>query len=221
MTARRGMQEENQHKMQTIDGGGWPGNGPVPSPNMAYVPRSRPAFPGDLQHDFRDFQLDHRRDTLAQWSGRAAGHYLRAAALLGVAGTDPIADCLQAEDRLDARTLWVAHDRMAAVWRRSALPGVLSGNLTMLETDSGRGVISSSPAGLMVLFRRWLEVETDSWARYRPPLLRLFLRAMLGEHSRSGQALEAELYFALAHLHPLPGETLPPPTPGLFAAGHA
>lgn len=198
-----------------------PGGGPELAPNMAYAPRSRPAFPGDRQHDVRDHQLDLRLDTLAGWVGTAAGLYLRAAIIVGVEASDPIADTLRADDRFDARTLWVVHDHMAAAWRAHEMPRILAEPFRFIGAEDDRSVMTWAPSGLMMLFRRSLKDQTEGWGLSRPAVLRLFLRTLVADHGRTGQRLEAELFFALAHLYPVPGQHLPPPLPGLFAADNA
>lgn len=85
-------------------------------PNIACIPRTRPNFAGDLQHDLRDFQLGQRAATLALVIGEVADIYLRAAAAMGLTD-DPIADCLRAEERFDLRAFRVTHDFLAAQWR--------------------------------------------------------------------------------------------------------
>lgn len=94
--------------------------------NMAYRPRSRPMFPRDLHHDIRDHMHDTRAETLALWTGWAADRYLAAVRLLGLRD-DPVADSLETFVHFDLRSLFVAHDHMAAHWRHQWLPRHLSG----------------------------------------------------------------------------------------------
>ncbi len=167
--------------------------------NMAYTPRSKPAFRTDLQHDIRDDLLDNRLATLTLWSDVATGAYLAAAGLLDIRD-DPVAICLAADDVYDARTLWLAHDRMAAHWRQAHLPSRLAPGPIDLDGESGKLV---TYAGMRACFRRWLLGETRVWCVARPQLVRLMCLAMVGDHTRSGQKSEADLYFNLCDLYPV------------------
>ncbi len=181
-----------------------PGPFPGTCAHMAYVPRTRPAFPGDLQHDFRDYMLDQRLGTLADWHGEAADCYLRAARLTGVAHTDPIAVCLAEDDVFDARTIWVAHDHMAAHWRATCLEAVKGGREGYL-VGPDLEFYCQSYAGLLFLFRAFLRRQVALWATAFPEILWLFCRAVTGEHTMTGQETEAALGLELYALYPVPG----------------
>ena len=182
---------------------------------MAYLPRSPKAFPTDVQHDFRDHMYAVRSATLADWMGEAARTYLRAADILRRRRIDPLAIALDMDDLFDGRTLMVAHDHMAAFWR----------NCQMREVMAGRGRrywgrepeqlynIVNSPRELIAIFRQWLRWQIGAWADRRPDLLELFLFAVVGEHTRSGHLVEAELYYTLATNYPVPGVRVPEPLP--------
>jgi len=172
---------------------------------MAYQPRSHPNFPGDIQHDFRDFMLDNRLETLAEWQGRAAEVWLRAARLTRRM-TDPLALCLADDDRFDARTLWVAHDHMAAHWRACHMAEAMLGRKWIDNPH-----FHASYAGLLFRFRRFLCHQIDVWYDLKPDLLELFLLSVTGEHTARGQNVEAELFFTLADLYGVPGQNLPKP----------
>ncbi|OYW60778.1 MAG: hypothetical protein B7Z31_03675 [Rhodobacterales bacterium 12-65-15] len=174
---------------------------------MAYLPKTPPAFQGDIQHDLRDHLGDQRLLTLSDWVGEASTLYLRAADILRLRQQDALAITLDADERFDARSLWVAHDHMAAHWRAHRLPEVMA----------GRGRLSWPPAmlcnpvdsyrDLTAIFRQWLQLQTSAWADQMPDVLELFLRAVVGDHTRTGRFYEAELYFTLAELYPVPGVT--------------
>jgi len=167
--------------------------------NMAYTPRTRPAFRTDIHHDIRDDLLDGRLKTLTLWSDAAAGAYLSAAGLLDIRD-DPVAICLAADDVYDARTLWLSHDRMAAHWRQAHLPARLAPGPVDLGGESGKLV---TDAGIRACFRRWLLGETRAWCMARPRLVRLMCLAMVQDHTRSGQKSEADLYFDLCEFYPV------------------
>lgn len=190
-----------------------------PTLTMDHVARTRPCFPGDLQHDFRDFQLAQRLPTLSQWVSTAADTYLRAARILGVARTDPIADTLGADLRFDARSLLVAHDHMAAYWRAEHMPAILKGKLRLIGPEGARPLhLSCSCAGLLFAFREWLDLSIDRWATHTPWTLNLFLRAVVGDHTATGQTFEAELWYTLAHIYRVPGVIAPKPLVDPFAS---
>lgn len=168
---------------------------------MAYLPRSAMAFPTDLHHDFRDFQADQRLDTIATWVGLASQTYLDATRLLG-AEQDPIADCLRADPRFDARTIWGCHDIMAVHWRARWLDLALRGKHRVVALPYTQHPIYTY-RDLQNTFLRWLLDETAGWARRRPQLIRLMCLAVVGEHSRQGQKHELQLMASLASLYPL------------------
>jgi hypothetical protein len=181
------------------------------APNMAYAPHSPPAFPGDLQHDLRDHLYARRLDTLAEWVGEASHLYLRAAGILRRRMTDPLAVALDMDHRFDARTLWVAHDHMAAHWRATCLPEILRSRGKMLWGPRRLANPLNSYGCLTAIFRDWLRLQTGHWADHCPDVLELFLLAMVGEHTRTGKSVEAELCFTLAWQYPLPGVQTPMP----------
>jgi hypothetical protein len=176
-----------------------------------YAPKSRPNFPGDLQHDLRDHLYACRLDTLAEWVGEASHIYLRAAGILRRRKTDPLAVALDMDHRFDARTLWVAHDHMAAHWRAACLPKVMQSPGKMLWGPSRLANPLNSYGCLTAIFRDWLRLQTTHWADRHPDVLELFLLAVVGEHTRTGQSVEAELFFTLAWTYPVPGVETPMP----------
>ncbi len=180
---------------------------------MAYVPRTPMQFPGDIQHDFRDYQADKARETISDWHGRAAETWLRAARLTGrqMGGrTDPITDGLTGDGLFDGRTLWVAQSHMAAYWRAHHLHDALHSKERILGPPD-RDLYTCSYAGLLFRYRRYLLERIDIWYRIKPDLIELFLLAVAGEHTASGQAVEAELFYTLADLYPVPGLVTPKP----------
>jgi hypothetical protein len=184
-----------------------------PGAVIRYAPRSRPAFPGDIQHDLRDHLLDQRPPTLADWVGEASALYLRAARILRCQDRDALAVSLAADPRFDARTLFVAHDHMVAHWRHAHLPQLMSrrgkavwGPDQLVNTVNGYGELTA-------LFRYSLRQITRAWADHRTDILHLFLLAVTGEHTRTGRRVEAELYYTLGDLYPVPGLRLPRPLP--------
>jgi hypothetical protein len=178
--------------------------------HMDYVSRSKPAFVGDIQHDLRDHMLDRRLDTLSVWVGTASERYLRAARLLGHQNRDAIAISLAQDDHFDARTLWVAHDHMAAHWRSHLMPPLRADPRTAARYSQED---TWSYFGLTQHFRGWLLHETAAWADRQPDVLHLLLLTVLGDHTRSGQSVEIELCLTLADLYPLPGLSVPKPLP--------
>lgn len=177
---------------------------------MAYVPKSPPVFTGDIQHDFRDHMLAKRVDTLSDWVGEASHVYLRAADILRCRQTDALAVSLDSDDQFDARTLWVAHDHMAAHWRNGQMREVMKRDGLMWGPGKLFSMVNSY-AELLALFRQWLCSQVTAWADRKPDLLELFLLAVVGEHTRTGQSVEAELFFALVRLYPVPGIRAPEP----------
>lgn len=186
-----------------IAAGAFPGS----CANMAYLPRSRPNFPGDIQHDFRDFMLDNRLDTLAEWQGKAAEVWLCTARLTDRIG-DPISVCLAEDAIFDARTLWIAHDHMAAHWRAAHMQEAMTGREKITGPED-RPLYCRSYAGLLFRFRRYLRRQIDVWSAIKPDLLHLFLLAVTAEHTKSGRIVEMELHIVLADLYPVPGQNLP------------
>ena len=185
---------------------------------MAYAPRTRPAFPGDIQHDLRDHLADQRLSTLADWVGEATRHYIRAADILRRRHVDTLAIALDADERLDARTLCVAHDHMAAHWRAEYLPQVIAGRGRLKWGPAEPCNFVNSYADLRAIFRQWLRLQTGIRADHMPDVLELFLLAIMGEHTRTGRHVEAELFFTLARIYPVPGVTPLEPLKGVAAA---
>ena len=181
-----------------------PGPFPGTCAHMAYLPKSPMAFPGDLHHDFRDFQNDGRVGIIADWVGLAAKIYLDAAHLLGMA-QDPIADCLAADSYFDTRTVWAAHDHMAMHWRAHWLERAFAGTHLKVEPGLFRCVPIYTYRDLQNAFGRWLMDETRSWARKNPARLRLMCRAVVGEHSQRGRADEMAFLYGLICEYRLPG----------------
>ena len=181
------------------------------SASMAYVPKTRPSFARDLQHDLRDHLLSLRLETIALWAGEASRLYLRAADILRRRKIDSLAIALDMDDRFDARTLWVAHDHMAAHWRAECLPQVMQTAGKMLWGPTRLVNMLNSYGELTAIFRSWLLMQANHWADHRPDVLELFLLARVGDHTRTGQAVEAELYFTLAWAFPVPGVKTPMP----------
>lgn len=184
-----------------------------PGAVMRYNPRSAMAFRGDIQHDLRDFMLDRRLATLSDWVGEAANLYLRAARILRVHDRDALAISLAADHRFDARTLFVAHDHMAAHWRANRLPKVMAGRGKMWWGPKKLMNHLDSYGELMAIFRDWIRCNVQAWSDHRQDVLELFLLAVVGDHTRTGQAVEAELFHTLGKLYPVPGRTLPEPLP--------
>ncbi len=178
--------------------------GPFPDicAHMAYMPRSLPNFPGDLQHDLRDFLQDHRNDTIALWSGLAAQTYINAAILLGIPD-DPVADCLMADDRLNPAYLSVAHDMMAAYFRRHVMPAVLDGPDTFILRGK-RGAVKWSYQGLLMAFQNWLMAETADLAVTRPRVVRLICLIIVQQNSSAGRNAQIDLFEALRENYPVP-----------------
>ena len=70
---------------------------------------------------------------------------------------------------------------------------------------------TNSYRDLTAIFRQWLRIQIGIWADIMPDVLMLFLLAVVDEHSRTGRAVEAELFVTLAELFPVPGVTVPKP----------
>jgi hypothetical protein len=178
--------------------------GPVPGTcgHMAYVPRSDMAFPGDIHHDFRDFQNDDRLEIIARWVGLAAEIYVQAARIVG-RPDDPIADCLTADDLLDARTVMPAHDHMARHWRAHWLPRALSGTHLTVEPPF-KCVPVYTYRDLQDAFTTWLLRETELWSRRNIPRLRLMCRIVVSNHNLQGQGDALEFLYGLMRDYPHP-----------------
>ncbi len=170
--------------------------------NMAYRPRSRPNFAIDTQHDLRDVMQDRRLDTIAGWSGAVCAAYLEATVILGIAN-DPIALCLTDDALVDARTLWVAHDHMAAHWRSAFLTVILGSKPAFVGHDDDSW-LNISYTGLLFAYRQFLLSELALWRTDAPILIRLFCKAIVGEHTPSGRLDEAALFDALRLRYPIP-----------------
>jgi hypothetical protein len=180
-------------------------------PNLAYAPKTPPHFPGDLQHDLRNHLLSLRLETIAQWEGEANRLYLRVADILRRRKIDPLAITLDMDDRLDARTLMVAHAHMAAFWRATCLPEVMQTAGKRRWGPQGLYNHLNSYGDLTAIFRSWLMMQTNHWADHRPDVLELMLLAVVGDHTRSGIAVEAEFFYTLAWDFPVPGVKTPMP----------
>lgn len=192
-----------------------PGSFPNICAEMAYLPRSPRVFPADIQHDFRDYMYDVRLATLADWVGEGTRLYLRAADILRRRRVDPIAIALDMDEVFDARTIFVAHDHLAAFWRNGQMHEVMAGGYRKYwgRPPDELYCNNRSPGELIAIFRQWLRWQTNDWADRKPDLLELFLLAILGEHTRTGQAVSAEFYFTVATLYQVPGVTVPKPLP--------
>ncbi len=183
------------------------------APEMAYRPRSTPAFSSDIQHDFRDHMLATRLESLSYWVSEASQTYLRAATLLQRHRIDALAISLDADLHFDARTLFVAHDHMAAHWRNGQMRDIMAGGNRLHWGPQQLYSTVNSYRELLALFRQWLLWQIKIWGEAVPDLLELFRLAVVGEHTRSGQSVEAELYYTLADLYPVPGRHTQKPLP--------
>lgn len=170
--------------------------------HMAYVPRSPMAFPGDLQHDFRDFQLENRVEIIAAWMSTAADIYLRAARLLN-RRDDQIAMSFEVFDMLDARTLWASHDFMAAYWRAKWLKAALTGRHLVVEPPF-KCVPIYTYRDLQDAFLTWLLHQTQHWANKDAARFRAMCLSIVGDHSPKGQADEMAFLYGLKKSYPLP-----------------
>ena len=195
--------------------------GPIPEicAEMAYLPRSNMSFPTDFQHDFRDHLYAVRTATLADWAGEAERVYLRAADILRRRRIDPLAIALDMDTIFDARTLMVAHDHMAAYWRTDQMHEVMASGGKKYWGIEPNHLYSqvNSLNELTAIFRLWLRWVVNAWADHRPDILELFLLTVVGEHTRTGQSVEAELFYTLATIYPVPGVIVPKPLPVPFA----
>lgn len=172
------------------------------SMNMAYRPRSLPNFRGDLQHDLRDAMHDARPDTLAQWAGWAADHYLAAARLLDVRD-DPVADSLEVFRHFDLRSLQVAHDHMAAHWRFRFLPDLLKAPVPGQPSPDTGGHFRASIAGCLYAFRLWLKRMVDFDAKRDPVVIRRLCLVLVQQNTLQGHLAEIDLHEALRTRYPL------------------
>ncbi len=169
---------------RTINEGPYPGI----CAHMAYFPRSEMAFSGDIHHDFRDFQIERRLDTISEWVGLAAQTYLNAARMMNQM-SDPIADCLAADHIFDARTVGAVHDHLASHWRAYWLEPALSGTHLQVAPPF-KCVPIYTYRDLLYTFRRWLLDETYSWSHSDVAHFRLMCRAIVGNHSLTGKVDE-------------------------------
>lgn len=174
------------------------------SMNMAYRPRSRPNFAGDLQHDVRDSMLEGRAETLAIWTGLAANHYLAAAHLLAIKD-DPVADSLEVFPHFDLHSLQVAHDHMAAHWRQRWMPEFLSATYPYVgdTPDYPRCHYRRSIAGCLYGFRLWLQLTTDKDARHHPVVIRRLCLVLVQQNTTTGYLAEMDLFETLRARYPV------------------
>jgi hypothetical protein len=179
--------------------------------NMAYLPKTAMNFAGDLQHDLRDHQAQRRDQTIAIWASDIAQAYAEAAAVLGISD-DPIAICLEQDDKIDARTLSIAHDHMAAHWRQTALAAALTHPQT--EGHDRRYDLACYGA-LLQEFRLWLTTTSRSGAPHRSRYIRLFCLVLVQQNTRQGILAEIDLYRFLAQIFPI-RNLAPPPSPAAF-----
>jgi hypothetical protein len=171
------------------------------SANMAYSPRSPQNFRNDLHHDVRDFILDNRAGTTAALAEAAARAYLSAAHLLG-RPDDPVADCLQNEPRFDLRTLWVAHDMLAAHWRSRYLPLFISVDpsirryLLWWNFCSYKAVLNG--------FQDWIVAELALWCVHDPLIVRTVCLILVQQNVSAGIVAEMDLFDLLSRRYPVP-----------------
>lgn len=178
--------------------------------NMAYRARSRPWFPGDLQHDLRDHMHATHEETLSLWAGWVADKYLAAAEMAGLRD-DPVADSLLTFDKFDARTLLVAHHHMAAHWRLNWMPRFLSGETpARLDTIPGASdsCLRGCPRSCTAVFRNWLRINVDYQALRVPLVIRRFCLVLVQQNTAPGIMAEIDLMESLRLHYPVP--TMPP-----------
>jgi hypothetical protein len=164
-------------------------------------PRSRPSFRGDDWHELRDAQYAGRLDDLAMLVGEVSDMYLRACVVMGCED-DPVAEALRAGPFFDARSLFVAHARLAAVWRlrhghvHPTVPGLL---------DLGPELAQ---------WRAWVVGEVTFWILRRPLLLRRAALVVTRSLVQTPATIVAEMDLrdSLADFYPLP----PPDPAGRF-----
>lgn len=183
--------------------------------NMAYRPRSRPAFAGDLRHDIRDAMYDGRAETLSIWVGLAADRYMAACHVPGVRD-DPVADSLETFDSFDLATLRVAHDHMAAYWRCHGLEVFLNAPQPVSEGlvqfaglgGPGRWAMRWSMSSILAAFRWWLKEVTEAAAVKDPVLVRQLCLVLVQQNTAAGYGAEIDLFDALRARYRVP--TIPP-----------
>lgn len=168
------------------------------SPHMAYTPRSKPNFQGDIQHDVRDFLLDHRAVTLGMITGRCVDAYLRVAALVA-AKDDPLADCLVESVQFDMRTLQIAHDHLAAFWRCQNFP--IRRASPAPRVNGERALVT--PQDCLNGFRTWLRQECAWWAAENHIVIRLFCLVLVQQNTAQGYLAEITLFERLCAIYPL------------------
>ncbi|MFN3825797.1 MAG: hypothetical protein ACK4RN_17660 [Pseudorhodobacter sp.] len=175
---------------------------------MAYVPRSKPNFAGDLQHDFRDFQYERRAETLSLLIGEVTGIYLRACTVLGMED-DPIADCLRADDHFDLRAFQVVHDFLAAWWRKHHLGFAMNPDDSRPPPEGRKWIPLTSYRALLDCFHRRLLGEVAIWALHEPRIIRQFCLVQVKDGSPGGIMAEIDLFDSLRHRYPLPESPFP------------
>lgn len=173
--------------------------------NMAYRPRSRPNFPGDLHHDIRDHILQARAETLSMWTGWAVDRYLAACRMLDIRD-DPLADSLETFNSFDLSSLSVAHDHMAAHWRHSFLSRHLSqpGPLVLVLPTATEHDLRNSPGACLSAFRHWLWLVTNEDARHATTIIRRLCLVLAWQNTSQGVVAEMDLYDTLRHSYPFP-----------------
>lgn len=171
------------------------------SANMAYSARSPQNFRGDLQHDVRDFMLDNRAGTTAVLAGEAARAYLAAAHLLDRHG-DPVADCLREDPLFDLRTLWVAHDLLAAHWRACFLPRFLALDPSVRRQLEGERFCSYRL--LLRAFVGWIGAEQALWCVQAPLIVRTICLILVQQNVSAGIMAEVDLFDLLHRRYRLP-----------------
>ena len=180
--------------------------------NMAYRPRSRPNFKGDLHHDIRDHMLDCRNDTLSMWTGKAVDRYLAACRLLDIRD-DPVADSLETFNAFDPATLTVAHDYLAAHWRYVHLPDHLSDRMPVFPDIPGASDqgIRNSLGVCLCAFRHWLTLMVEFDATHAPVVLRRLCLVLVQQNTEQGIMAEIDLFDTLRQHYPLPPMNAPQP----------
>lgn len=180
--------------------------------HMAYRPRSRPNFVGDIHHDVRDHMLDSRADTLAMWTGRAVEEYLAASRQLGISD-DPVADSLEVFDTFDLNSLSVAHDYMAAYWRSVCLPTQLSDKAPLFPIMPGvsNGGIRNSLGVCLCAFRHWLCGTVRHDAIHAPIVIRRLCLVLVQSNTSQGILAEIDRFDTLREHYPIPRPKVPRP----------
>ncbi len=154
--------------------------------HMAYMPQSSPDFDGDLQHDFRDYEMGRSLDFLSAFVGKAAEHDLKAAALTGQAD-QVLVDCLQSDDRFDAQVFFDVHWLLARFWRAHHMRDHLRKPCLWVYDTKGRDHIAGSYIGLHLLFVKWGLVQIDHWALNYPQIIRLICMVAVFGNTFSGR----------------------------------